>query len=65
MALSAGGFFMSLFLEMCMSLAMLGIAAYTATMACIAILAHKEKVKMNTPRQESHPPYVTGEDLLG
>tara|TARA_B100001094_G_C17439586_1_gene443014 strand:+ start:181 stop:378 length:198 start_codon:yes stop_codon:yes gene_type:complete len=65
MALSAGGFFMSLFLEICMSLAMLGIAVYTGSMALIAILAHKAKVEMTKPTQEVHPPYVTGEDLLG
>ena len=65
MALSAGGFLMSLFLEICMAPAMLGIAIYTCVMAGVAVLANKAKVAMNQPQQEAHPPYITGEDLLG
>tara|TARA_R100001591_G_scaffold71428_1_gene79822 strand:- start:149 stop:379 length:231 start_codon:yes stop_codon:yes gene_type:complete len=65
MALSAGGFFMSLFLEICMALAMLGIAVYTCVMAGVAVMAHRAKVAMHKPTEEAHPPYITGEDLLG
>ena len=56
---------MSLFLEISMALAMLGIAVYTCVMAGIAVMAHRAKVAMNKPQLESHPPYITGEDLLG
>ena len=56
---------MSLLLEITMSLAMLGIAAYTVAMACIAVMAHRAKVEMSKPQEESLPPYLTGEDLLG
>lgn len=65
MALSAGGFLMSLFLEISVSLAMIGIAVYTGAMACIAVMAHRAKVAMAEPQEETHPPYITGEDLLG
>lgn len=64
MALLAGGFFMSLFLEICVSLAMIGIALYTGALAVIAILAHKAKVEMTKAREEQFPPAFTGEDLL-
>ena len=56
---------MSLFLEICVSLAMIGIAVYTSAMACIAVMAHKAKVAMTQGQEETHPPYITGEDLLG
>ena len=64
MALLAGGFFMSLFLEICVSLAMIGIALYTGALAVIAILAHKAKVEMTKAREEQFPPAFTGEELL-
>lgn len=56
---------MSLFLEVCVSLAMLGVAVYTTVMSWVAIVAHKAKLKMSAPAKETHPPYITGEDLLG
>ena len=63
-ALPAGGFFMSLFLEVCIALAMLGIGFYVVALGCIAILAHKTKTAMSAPKQEKYPTYITGEDLL-
>ena len=59
-----GAFFMSLFLEVCVALAVLGIGFYAAALGCIAILAHKAKVAMSRPREEQLPTYITGEDLL-
>jgi hypothetical protein len=55
---------MSLLLEICVSLAMLGIAVYTGALACIAVMAHRAKVAMSK-QPEIQPPYITGEDLLG
>jgi hypothetical protein len=55
---------MSLFLEICVSLAMIGIALYTGALAVIAILANKTKVEMTKAREEQFPPAFTGEDLL-
>ena len=55
---------MSLFLEVCVALAVLGIGFYAAALGCIAILAHKAKVAMSRPREEQLPTYITGEDLL-
>ncbi len=55
---------MSLFLEVCASLAMIGIALYTGALAVIAVMAHKAKVEMTKAREEKFPPAFTGEDLL-
>jgi len=55
---------MSLFLEVCASLAMLGIALYTGVLAFIAVMAHKTKIEMTRAREEKFPPAFTGEDLL-
>lgn len=56
---------MSVFLEVSISLAMLGIAVYAVAMAWIAVMAHRTKVGLSQPTQEALPPYITGEDLLG
>ena len=55
---------MSLLLEICMSLAMLGIAVYTGVLAVIALMAHKAKVELTKGTEEKFPPYMTGEDLI-
>ena len=63
-ALPAGGFFMSLFLELCIAVAMLALGFYVAALGCIAILAHKAKAAMSQPTKEQYPTYISGEDLL-
>mgnify|MGYP003111614263 FL=1 len=63
-ALPAGGFFMSLFLELCIAVAMLALGFYVAALGCIAILAHKAKTAMSQPTKEQYPTYISGEDLL-
>lgn len=55
---------MSLFFEICASLAMLSIAFYTGALAVISVMAHKAKVEMTKAREEQFPPAFTGEDLL-
>ena len=56
---------MSVFLEISMSLAMLAIAVYAVAMAWIAVMAHQAKVGLSQSGEETLPPYITGEDLLG
>jgi|TARA_Y100000401_G_scaffold50048_2_gene38998 hypothetical protein len=55
---------MSLFLELCIAVAMLALGFYVAALGCIAILAHKAKTAMSQPTKEQYPTYISGEDLL-
>tara|TARA_R100001460_G_scaffold30312_3_gene59810 strand:- start:4380 stop:4580 length:201 start_codon:yes stop_codon:yes gene_type:complete len=59
-----GAFFMSIFLELCIAIAMLAVGFYVVALGCIAILAHKAKVEMSQPTKEQYPTYISGEDLL-
>ena len=55
---------MSIFLELCIAIAMLAVGFYVVALGCIAILAHKAKVEMSQPTKEQFPTYISGEDLL-
>ena len=63
-ALPAGGFSLSLLVEITVSLAMLSAAVYMGILSFVCLAAHRAKVEMTRPREENEPPFMTGEDLL-
>ena len=55
---------MSLLVEIAVSLAMLSGAVYMGILSFVSLGAHRPKAALSRPREETDPPFMTGEDLL-
>jgi hypothetical protein len=56
---------MSGFLMFSGGIALLALASYVGVLAISAFGAYEAKKELSKPKPERHPPFLSGEDLLG
>jgi len=56
---------MSGFLMLSGGIALLAISFYVCVLAIAAFGAYEAKKELSKPKPERHPPFLSGEDLLG